>query len=115
MTVEVGDVISAMKTDHRAEVERRSQEVHDSEGWNDFWLVYSEKPDKFLHGISRASWAAIEMEPLPQSNTIQYHINWKSGKIDRFVYSPSTDEKISDIYGFTPVGDEKFLDYNRKI
>lgn len=115
MTLEVGELIQAMNTDLRNEVEERAKEVHNSEGWDDFWLVYSEKPDKFLHGISRAGWSAIEIEPLPQSNTIQFHVNWKSGKIDRYDYSPSTDERFTDIYGFTPIGDEKFLDYKRKI
>jgi hypothetical protein len=117
MSIEMGDLLLAMNTDLRKEVEERAQSVHKSEGWNDFWLVYSEKPDKFLmhKKVSRAGWSAIEMEPLPQSNTIMFHVNWKSGKIDRFDYPPSNDEKFTDIYGYKPVSGEKFLDYTRKI
>lgn len=76
MTVDIGMLLEEMNTEILGkELEKRATEIHEKQGWDEFYLVYSAKPDLFLPTVIRETWAAQEKLPNPISNTIQFYVN----------------------------------------
>jgi hypothetical protein len=112
MVFEIGEVIERMREDlFSKELQTKIEQVRKDKGWDEFYLVFAQKPDLYLVNVLRNVWVASETKPNPISNTIHFYINWKQGRIEHRVFVPSK----SNIYNYPLLKGKKEFDLRRKI
>lgn len=113
MGYEAGSLIQGMK-EHifGKELHEKIIEVRKEKNWDEFWLIFQQKPDRFLCNVIRNGWTATNERPPPISNTIQFYIDWKNGRIESKVFAP--DAVTSNLYNYIPDNKQE-LDLNRKL
>lgn len=112
MAFEIGEVLKAMDEDVMGrKLEEKIHEVRKEKNWDEFWIVYSMKPDMYLVNVLRESWIATDKRPNPISNTIHFYINWKQGRVESKAFVPSK----SNLYDFPLLPGESEFNLNKKI
>jgi hypothetical protein len=114
VTFEVGNLIEEMSNEIFAnELHEKIKEVRKDQGWDEFWLIFQQKPDMYLANVIRNGWTATNVKPQPISNTIHFYVNWKQGRIESMVFPPDTVN--TDMYNYMPLDGKGELDYTRKL
>lgn len=112
MAYEIGEILKNMKEEIMAKkLEEKIEEIRKEKNWDEFWIIYSMKPDFYLCNVLRESWIATDKRPNPISNTIHFYVNWKQGRVESKAFSPSK----SNIYDFPLLKGQNEFDLNRKI
>lgn len=116
MVHEAGMLIQAMN-EHvfGKELEEKIDDVRKDKGWDEFYLTFQQKPDLFMCNIIRNGWTASNVQPRPQSNTIQFYVNWKQGRVESRVFPPDSREGQGDIYHVPLIDGKQELNYSRKL
>ncbi len=112
MVYEIGEVLEHMnETIMVKELDKKINEVRKDKNWDEFWLIFSMKPNFYLSNVINSVWIACNEKPNPVSNTIHFYINWKQGRIESRVFPPSQ----SNIYNYPIRDSDKEFDKKRKI